>query len=376
MDIVISKKKEMLTEESKIIKESKELIRKGLTETCISHLHTSIQIACARNGQSKRLKEVYDRLILISANFQILKKQSIEGIQNIEEYNFGMGKINLKLINFLSDIDDPDILELIDFSKMSNKIESIIEDLSSDEIEITINRDFKEYSEKDQEILLNTITNLLNIEGSDIKIKKKRPGSTKITLQLSKDNTEKLEKLIKNGALEELQVIKAEKEVGNSFIKHIHEKHFEVLYQYALGALVKNQFEASFAEDLMQDFYLNLLSKQELAKKEYSSYGVNYLFKIIKKQIQDLAKSIEGKIGVKEVREENDDDYFASIEDEVVSRTKTILKEQFGDEEADVFELYINGYTFKEIGEISNMKTSIVTNKIHKIRSFLKNALE
>ena len=74
------------------------------------------------------------------------------------------------------------------------------------DIELTINRNFEEYSDNEQQKLLDAIKNLLELKG-ELKIKQKRKGSIKIKLELTPSQCEKLHWAIKSGALSEFDVV-------------------------------------------------------------------------------------------------------------------------------------------------------------------------
>lgn len=76
------------------------------------------------------------------------------------------------------------------------------------EIEITIDRDFKSYTESDQDRFLCAIREFLKMNGN-LKIKRKIPGSVKITLELSPERAEGLSRAIKAGHFREYDAVEA-----------------------------------------------------------------------------------------------------------------------------------------------------------------------
>ena len=85
---------------------------------------------------------------------------------------------------------------------------SVCQAIESQLIELHINREFKTFSDTDQDELLKAIKLLLGISG-DLKITNKRPGSVFLTLDLSPVDAERLFWLVKNGDLASLNVIDA-----------------------------------------------------------------------------------------------------------------------------------------------------------------------
>lgn len=97
-----------------------------------------------------------------------------------------------------------------------NNNENVIVKESLLDIEIKINRDFKNYTIEEQETLLNTIKAFLKING-DIKIKQIREGSVIIKFEFTPEQCEKLHWAIKSGKFKELNIIGSEIEIPKSF---------------------------------------------------------------------------------------------------------------------------------------------------------------
>jgi transcription antitermination factor NusG len=94
-------------------------------------------------------------------------------------------------------------------SFLSSVTESVTEvSVDKMEIEITIDRDFELYTEADQDRFLRAIREFLRMK-SDLKVKKKRRGSVKITLELSLEQAEKLFRAIKLGHFERYGAVDA-----------------------------------------------------------------------------------------------------------------------------------------------------------------------
>jgi Protein kinase domain len=66
------------------------------------------------------------------------------------------------------------------------------------DLEITINRDFHSYTKEEQDELLAVIRTFLGITG-DVRVRAKRPGSVKLTLELTAEEAERLKWAIKGG---------------------------------------------------------------------------------------------------------------------------------------------------------------------------------
>jgi RNA polymerase sigma factor (sigma-70 family) len=73
-------------------------------------------------------------------------------------------------------------------------------------IELVIDRDFKSYSQQDQDRLLAAVKELLSVEG-DIRVTSRKPGSVRITLELTPQQAEQLYRAVRSGALAEHHVV-------------------------------------------------------------------------------------------------------------------------------------------------------------------------
>lgn len=95
-------------------------------------------------------------------------------------------------------------------TSLSSVAKSITEvSVGTMEIEITIDRDFESYTKADQDHFLRAICEFLQIN-SDLRVKRKRRSSVKITLELSREQAEKLYQAIKSGDFDHYDVIDAE----------------------------------------------------------------------------------------------------------------------------------------------------------------------
>lgn len=77
------------------------------------------------------------------------------------------------------------------------------------EIDVIINRDFSSYTDEEQALLMDKIRRLLEID-EVIRIKRKRPGSVVLTLDLTPAQVERLHWAIQQGELDEFDVVGSE----------------------------------------------------------------------------------------------------------------------------------------------------------------------
>ena len=94
-----------------------------------------------------------------------------------------------------------------------------IESVKNVEIEITINADFDSFAETDEQRFLQALGEFLKIDG-DLKIKRKRHGSVKITIEVPEDKAEELLWAIKSGHFKAYRAVDAELRLSQDKIIH------------------------------------------------------------------------------------------------------------------------------------------------------------
>ena len=78
-------------------------------------------------------------------------------------------------------------------------------------IELTIDRDFDEYSDADQRKLLEAIKHLIDVDG-DLRVVSRERGSVKLRLEMTPAQAERLYWAVKQGKLEQFDVIDAKRD--------------------------------------------------------------------------------------------------------------------------------------------------------------------
>lgn len=205
-----------------VIRRAKKMLQLGKQSECIEELTNWFD---NNYSETRKWKRMHNELILISNKYYNHKKASDRGTAPHAVIEINNNKLVDSLLSFLDDFENLEIKsqtldseesrdeqvykDTISFNTDDEGEIDTIVDVKKLDIELIINRDFNNYPEEEQRKLLDAIKNLLELKG-DLRIKQKRRGSIKITLELTPDQCEKLQWAIKNGDLSEFDVIDSE----------------------------------------------------------------------------------------------------------------------------------------------------------------------
>ena len=182
------------------IKEAKKLVASGHQDECISELLNWFDSNVYKDDI--RWAKMQNELMLISSSFNKNRNTEINFISRSSVIEITDNRITNSLLIFIDKLEE--------FIK-TRKLDSLGNHESSytSDIEITINKDFDSFCKDDQSILLATIANLLKISKGEINIKMIKRGSIKIVLELPRDKTIELKRLIEEGKLQSLNITNA-----------------------------------------------------------------------------------------------------------------------------------------------------------------------
>jgi len=212
-----------------MISQARTSFKNGETKECIDYLikicNTDV-FQC--NSNKITIEGIRSDLDLLSNRFAKLQKDKYRGVKENGECNLEENKISIALLSYLEKLEllivktnkkPPDKINLhSDESDVSIKPKT-----KTTEIELTIKGDINSYSNKKKEELLRAIGILIELDSSEIKIKKMKSGSIKMTIEIPIDKKEKLLELISSGKMNSYNVISA-KEVNKEQKKIIKQE--------------------------------------------------------------------------------------------------------------------------------------------------------
>lgn len=184
------------------ISKAKMALEKGYLESALAELKSCFKTTPSPID-SHIWKQLQNNFIQISGQYHITKNGDYTNTVSFQESNIQINKVSNNLLTLIGELETHIELDEVKYKSNAN---TPTEKEKTDIIEITLNRDFKNFSKKDQKRLLNSIEILLQMDEGSIKINKIRSGSVKIYFSLPKDKTKKLLDLFNKGDLSHLDV--------------------------------------------------------------------------------------------------------------------------------------------------------------------------
>jgi len=200
-----------------IVQTARNLLLADKVNSCISELNNWFT---ENNSEEKIWKETYNEFIVISNKHNTNSKASKLDTAPPSIIQTTKNQIVNSLLQILDDLEEqydkanPSInnqskKENLFFSEVEEGNENIIVETKNLDIEITINKEFENFSEKDKKSILSAIKNLLETD-QDIAIKRIRKGSVKIVLELTPAQCERLHWAIQRGEFDDFDVVDSE----------------------------------------------------------------------------------------------------------------------------------------------------------------------
>lgn len=160
----------------------------------------------------------------------------------------------------------------------------------------------------------------------------------------------------------------------NALAIFFHEQYHELLLAYAAGLCRRFELDISLADDLLQDFYVSVLNRHELAWKGYTERGAAYLFQMVRFDVLDLKRKDKSIARMKKLFARQ-----APTEAGLHDLCGEAYAEQFAEdmgqvlspENLRVMKLYIDGYSYAEIGQQLGMPTNTVGVRIHRAKKVI-----
>ncbi|MCB0844488.1 MAG: sigma-70 family RNA polymerase sigma factor [Bacteroidetes bacterium] len=363
------------------------MISKGATKQAISLFKREMEATDLMEDLEKN--QYLDQILLLEAQLSNSRRGFFGGIIHITEDNT-VNVVNLALIHLVREIEEEHQEKVVPGSFASTDNEIIFSE--KEPIEITLDRNFDSFSEEDKQKFLEALTSLLSMKEGDVVIKKIKPGSVKIELEMPPKKVKELILSLLQGGLPEYRVADVKpnaytvqtKEQTNNKNNELLEywKRFKNGDDYALGDIYEylspklnllaykylQDWEA--AKDAVQDVFLKTLPKLEFINTNIGGYLtralVNNCISINQRKKEQTNELDEVNVSsIKNLYEELSESEFNSI----MGRMDEILTE----EQREIVRLTGEGYSSKEIAKHIHKNENNVRFIRHKARGILKN---
>ncbi len=157
----------------------------------------------------------------------------------------------------------------------------------------------------------------------------------------------------------------------------LFQKHYHALLLVARNKASKSSIDA---DDLMQEFAIKIFRNCEAVLKNYEKKGIKYLLAILNNAFIDMVRKETRRRGfnadpenTKPGKVQMENPHLAK---EFVNLIQSLVFANFEDGSWELFQLYLDGYEYKEIAEILGINRNTVGTKIFRIRKFLREELD
>lgn len=160
----------------------------------------------------------------------------------------------------------------------------------------------------------------------------------------------------------------------SSLALFFYEQYHGLLLAYATGLCRRFEMDNSFADDLLQDFYVAVLNRHEIAWKGYTERGVAYLCQMIRFDVLDQNRKDKSIARMKDLvaRQQAGEANIHSLRGEAYAEQfLEDISQLLSPENLRVIELYIEGYSYAEIGQQLGMPTNTVGVRIHRAKKVI-----
>ena len=263
------------------------------------------------------IQEIYENKMLNSKFIPVVfTKNDLQYIPNLFKaftiYNLGSISGYKKLYRYLtnqpefkkppvgkirkldSDFDTESELLITDEKKINSDVAVSTGKL---QIDIKITGSINDFSDYEKDNVISTIAKLLEMEQSEVKIVKTKPGSVILTLELPADKTEKLLWAIKSGELNDLGVLDASM-VNDSIEENPSEKNQndvnierEEIFSKAIRAGKRTYF-FDVKTTRNNDYYLTITESKKRFNKDGRFYYEKHKIFIYKEDFENFINGL------------------------------------------------------------------------------------
>ena len=160
----------------------------------------------------------------------------------------------------------------------------------------------------------------------------------------------------------------------DKFITALIENHYPSLMLFTTGCLRKYKVSELSPEDILQEVHLTILTKHKLVVKQYEQHGIKYINTIIKNEILNGIRQKKNRLRRYEIFHEKHPitaNIFTLCTDIYNSDMMGELSKLLSSQDWDVMRLYIMGYSYDEISEMTGIKQNTIGSKISRSKKKL-----
>lgn len=158
-------------------------------------------------------------------------------------------------------------------------------------------------------------------------------------------------------------------------VKYIHQNYDTVLYNYTVGLCRRYDIPIVQSEDLMQEFYLSVLKNHGAMITGYLTRGIRFFFRVIKNDVFDYNRKKKSRTRLEEIYTmgvDLDFDLFYLAPDLFQASFTDELSRLLAKADYQVFKLYLQGYSYREIESKLSINQNTIGVKIFRSKKLLR----
>jgi len=163
----------------------------------------------------------------------------------------------------------------------------------------------------------------------------------------------------------------------DDLVSQIHDQYHASLEFYTRGLCKRFGFDSE-VDDILQIFYIKVMQKSEIVQQGLEKKGYPYLCQMIKNTCLDLDRKkkslgrLKDDVGYQMPKVVSIDDLCTDI---YTTSFLEDLRKYLSDSDSEIMVLYIQGFSYDEIGKKLTMSISTVGVRIHRAKKVLAKQL-
>lgn len=164
----------------------------------------------------------------------------------------------------------------------------------------------------------------------------------------------------------------------DAFVLQIHEECYELLYPFCRSLCQRFRHPESLADDLIQDFELEVLTNWEKNRDGYHKHGVAHFYKTIRFNLTDRFRKEQSLQRLAEIfyhkKPEKGSIYYHNLEG-YLQHVYEVFSKVLSERDASIMRLVVEGDSYRNIAAQFKMNENTLAGCIRRARKKLKGHL-
>lgn len=165
----------------------------------------------------------------------------------------------------------------------------------------------------------------------------------------------------------------------HALVCYVNQQYHEMLSFHAIGLCKRFKRDISYADDLVQDLYFQIMTRQEVFAINYAKWGVPYFLRSLTNRMIDLDRKRNSLARLGDFYAgqfpKTANIYYLCVEEHLTNFLELMegfLKER----DFEVMKAYLFGYKYSEISEQFGISENSVGVIIHRAKKIIRHHLD